>query len=417
MLDEGATIKIPEFAYDALGRRIRKSDCASNTNTLYYYNDNWQVLCEYNGGGNFERMFMYGNYIDEPIMTYSGGIYFYVQDHLYSTAALVDTGGNVTERYEYDAYGQVHILDADFADDADGRSDCNNPYMFTGRRVDLLDGGKLTLQINRHRYYDYYTGRWLTQDLVGMTPNRDKTNEFSPVRQYEPTLSLYESVGSNPLIFVDPDGLTRCEGGEWWVAGTTTTFGYALATVEKALLKLVCKQSKFFGQYKYCCCGVKFDAKLWRVPYALLDVIDVSAGPALGIGHFLVTGEISGEQDPSELRGLSLSGPGASVSVLLFGVSVGGGSTGAGGASGYGPSVSISILGGAYTRVEAHGYWLEEENLGPEYERLKSICCCTKKFELKSGAWEETPLQAKPVPHPGGFSTREHPQGLSTHGY
>ena len=26
-------------------------------------------------------------------MTYSGGIYFYVQDHLYSTAALVDTGG------------------------------------------------------------------------------------------------------------------------------------------------------------------------------------------------------------------------------------------------------------------------------------------------------------------------------------
>jgi hypothetical protein len=37
---------------------------------------------------------MYGNYIDEPIMIVSGGIYFYVQDHLYSTAALVDTGGD-----------------------------------------------------------------------------------------------------------------------------------------------------------------------------------------------------------------------------------------------------------------------------------------------------------------------------------
>jgi len=98
MLDEGATIKIPEFAYDALGRRIRKSDCVADTNTLYYYNDNWQVLCEYNGGGSFERMFMYGNYIDEPIMTYSGGIYFYVQDHLYSTAALVDTSGYERER-------------------------------------------------------------------------------------------------------------------------------------------------------------------------------------------------------------------------------------------------------------------------------------------------------------------------------
>ena len=109
---------IPEFAYDALERRIRKTDCASNTNTLYYYNDNRQVLCEYDGGGSFERMYMYGNYIDEPVMTYSGGVYFYVQNHLYSTAALADRYGVVRERYEYDAYGQVHILDANYADAA-----------------------------------------------------------------------------------------------------------------------------------------------------------------------------------------------------------------------------------------------------------------------------------------------------------
>jgi len=82
---------VAEFAYDALGRRIRKTDCVADTNTLYYYNDNWQVLCEYSGGGSFERMFMYGNYIDEPIMMDDGTRYFYVQDHLYSTAALVDT--------------------------------------------------------------------------------------------------------------------------------------------------------------------------------------------------------------------------------------------------------------------------------------------------------------------------------------
>jgi len=148
--------------------RIRKIDSNSGETTLYYYNDSRQVLCEYSGGGGLERMFMYGNYVDEPIMTYSGGIYFYVQDHLYSTAALVDASGTPEERYEYDAYGQVHILDANYADDADGVSDCANPYMFTGRRVDFLDGGKLTLQINRHRYYDYYTGRWLTQDPLGI---------------------------------------------------------------------------------------------------------------------------------------------------------------------------------------------------------------------------------------------------------
>jgi RHS repeat-associated protein len=204
---------IAEFAYDALGRRIRKTDCASNTNTLYYYNDNWQVLCEYDGGGSFERLFMYGNYIDEPIMTYSGGIYFYVQDHLYSTAALVDAAGAPQERYEYDAYGQAHILDANFADDADGVSDCGNPYMFTGRRVDFLDGGKLTLQVNRHRYYDYYTGRWLTEDPVRVKRVVGRTL----LVQYVDGVNLYEYVQSAPEKILDALGLAGCSAeGEGW---------------------------------------------------------------------------------------------------------------------------------------------------------------------------------------------------------
>jgi YD repeat-containing protein len=38
---------IAEFAYDALGRRIWKLDCSVWTNTFYFYNDKWQVLCEY----------------------------------------------------------------------------------------------------------------------------------------------------------------------------------------------------------------------------------------------------------------------------------------------------------------------------------------------------------------------------------
>jgi len=37
---------IAEFAYDALGRRIKKRDCVADTKNVYYYNDNWQVLCD-----------------------------------------------------------------------------------------------------------------------------------------------------------------------------------------------------------------------------------------------------------------------------------------------------------------------------------------------------------------------------------
>ena len=58
---------IAEFAYDALGRRIRKTDHVADTNTLYYYNVNWQVLSEYDGAGTHKQSFAYGNYIDEVV--------------------------------------------------------------------------------------------------------------------------------------------------------------------------------------------------------------------------------------------------------------------------------------------------------------------------------------------------------------
>jgi len=40
-----------EFAYDALRRRIWKRDCVVDVNDVYYYNDKWQVLCQYPGTG------------------------------------------------------------------------------------------------------------------------------------------------------------------------------------------------------------------------------------------------------------------------------------------------------------------------------------------------------------------------------
>ncbi|MHC4621139.1 MAG: hypothetical protein ACYTEQ_25615 [Planctomycetota bacterium] len=100
---------VAEFAYDALGRRIEKKDSIAGTTTHYYYNDKWQVLCEYIGGAG--RAFVYGNYIDEVLAMNLGLFVFYAHDHLYSPVALVYTGGAVLERYEYDAYGDCHVLE------------------------------------------------------------------------------------------------------------------------------------------------------------------------------------------------------------------------------------------------------------------------------------------------------------------
>jgi RHS repeat-associated protein len=103
------------------------------------------------------------------------------------------TYGASQERYEYDAYGRASILEPNFAAEADGKSDYGNPYLFTGRRVDFLDNGSLTLQYNRHRYYDYYTGRWTGQDALrdgGVSPVRRRLNAHPAGKRRRPDPSL-----------------------------------------------------------------------------------------------------------------------------------------------------------------------------------------------------------------------------------
>ena len=185
---------VAEYTYDALGRRIEKKDLVDSGKTVrYYYNNGWQVLAETDTSGVMQRWYIYGNYIDEVLRMSdsSGNDYYYLHDHLYSPAVLVEHNGTVVERYEYDAYGACRVLEPNFAPDPDGLSDYANCYLFTGRRLDILDANSLKIQYNRNRYYDPETGRWLTHDPEG----------------YRDSLSLYEYGSSSPIAFVDPGGL------------------------------------------------------------------------------------------------------------------------------------------------------------------------------------------------------------------
>jgi len=107
----------------------------------------------------------------------------------------------VLERYEYDAYGNPTIWNADFTTER-ANSNYGNPYLFTGRRADYLDSGSLKIQYNRNRYYDYYSGRWLTHDLLGHIDG----------------MNLYEYVLSNPILWTDSYGFRRkcdkCDPGD-----------------------------------------------------------------------------------------------------------------------------------------------------------------------------------------------------------
>jgi len=201
---------IAQFAYDTLGRRIRKTDSQDPNNTrLYYYNNNWQVLYEYTDSNSLYSMFMYGNYIDEAVFAILGSTYaHYAHDHLYSPVALIDHGdGDILERYEYDAYGHCTFLEPNFTPLQTQKSQYANNYLFTGRRLDILDNGSLKIQYNRNRYYDYYTGRFTTHDPLGINPAGGQQNVFSILEQYNDGTNLYQYVRSNPINYVDPYGL------------------------------------------------------------------------------------------------------------------------------------------------------------------------------------------------------------------
>ncbi len=87
---------IVQYSYDALGRRIQKDDKIAGQKTRYYHNHNWQVLTETDENDNTLRWFVYGNYIDEPLMMHAEDIraadrgdYYYVQDELFNVRASV----------------------------------------------------------------------------------------------------------------------------------------------------------------------------------------------------------------------------------------------------------------------------------------------------------------------------------------
>ena len=87
-------------------------------------------------------------------------------------------------------------------------SDYGNFYLFTGREVDILDtNGSLKIQYNRNRSYDYYTGRWLQRDPLGVNSINGTISITTSFGQFRDGMNLYEYVKSGVLQFLDPFGL------------------------------------------------------------------------------------------------------------------------------------------------------------------------------------------------------------------
>ncbi|MCP3917457.1 MAG: RHS repeat protein [bacterium] len=148
-----------EYAYDAFGRRVAAVDPGGTKGTLFFY-DGLQVVEERSLADVTVAVNVFGGNVDETLARLTpAGTFSYHVGPLFDTQLITDAAGAVVERYDYSAYGTATIYDADFRAPLDG-SAIDNPYMFTGRRLDARTG----YLYFRNRDYSPELGRFTTRD-------------------------------------------------------------------------------------------------------------------------------------------------------------------------------------------------------------------------------------------------------------
>jgi RHS repeat-associated protein len=177
--------------YEYNENSIRVSSTLNGVKTSYLLDANRdyaQVLEEYDSSG-IQVAYVHG--IDLISQNHSGAKSFYLVDGLGSTRALTDASGVVTDKYIYDAYGNV----------LSAIGSTQNSYLYTGEQFDS-GAGQYYL---RDRYYNQAIGRFTRSDKF-------EGNPFSLTKPI--SLHKYLYGNSNPVMYYDPKGLSAISLGE-----------------------------------------------------------------------------------------------------------------------------------------------------------------------------------------------------------
>ena len=177
------------LTYDGDGNRVSKT--VGGITTLYLVDDRnpsgyAQVLEEYTSINSQQPVincvYTYGHtLISQDRRTGNQWTTsFYGYDGHNNVRYLTDVNGNVTDTYDYDAFGNLTAASGDTV----------NCYLFTGEQLDL----DLGLYYLRARYHNPNTGRFWTQDSY-------EGNGSDPA-----SLHKYTYCGNNPANCYDPSG-------------------------------------------------------------------------------------------------------------------------------------------------------------------------------------------------------------------
>jgi RHS repeat-associated protein len=180
--------------YDALNRRV--AETVGATTTDLYYSAGWQVLEERVGTATKARYVWSPVYVDALILrdrdgdnnsgTGTNGLeerLWVMQDANWNVVGLVNGSGVVVERYAYDAFGAVTVMNGSWTV---GSTAYGWQHYHQGLKLDVAGYD------NRGRIYDPVLGRFRNLD---------------PIRYEAGDVNLYRYVGNSPVDSLDPLGL------------------------------------------------------------------------------------------------------------------------------------------------------------------------------------------------------------------
>ena len=158
------------YGYDAAGRRASRA--VNEVATSFLYDGLDVILDRASGGENVD--YLNGGIDDKLRLTTESGPLYFIQDQQSSTAGLLDSAGNVTERARYEAFGSR-------------LGSSLTRYGYTGREHDAETG----LIYYRARWYDPTQGRFISEDPIG----------------FDGGVNFYAYGANDPIGNIDPLGL------------------------------------------------------------------------------------------------------------------------------------------------------------------------------------------------------------------
>lgn len=169
------------YAYNHQRQRSRK--IVGSEATVYHYDLAGNLLAETRVDGSLLRDYVYLD--STPIAKIEAGetLAYLHTDHLNTPRLATNPQGQIVWRWEGTAFGESFPKEDV---DGDGKLTTIN-LRFPGQYYDQETG----LHYNWMRYYDPKSGRYITSDPIGLDGG----------------LNTYAYVGSNPLFWIDPDGL------------------------------------------------------------------------------------------------------------------------------------------------------------------------------------------------------------------